>query len=146
MRNQYIVADLRRQIVGMYIQCHPNPLHFTRMDKLANIIGARIGAYRKARGLTQEDLAGLSARSVFTISQIERGVNAPNLATLIDLAQALECGLDELVFGRSGTDQTKKTKEHVNLEARLVADIAAMDLKTLKATRSAISAIFEAQS
>ncbi|WP_420429548.1 helix-turn-helix domain-containing protein [Kordiimonas sp.] len=116
------------------------------MDKLANIIGARIGAYRKARGLTQEDLAGLSARSVFTISQVERGVNAPNLATLIDLAQALECGLDELVFGRSTTDQTKKTKEHVNLEARLVADIVAMDLKTLKATRSAINAIFEAQS
>ena len=115
------------------------------MDKLANIVGVRISAYRRAKGLSQEDLADLAGRSVFTISQLERGVNAPNLATLIDLARALECGIDELVFDHNSTAAPKKTREHVKIEAQLVADIAAMDIKTLKATRSAVKAIFEAQ-
>ena len=108
-------------------------------------IGQRIRAQRKARRWSQEELAGRSGRSVFTLSQIERGVNLPNLATLIDLVAALECSLDDIVrrTGRAGCPP--KSREHLQIESQVLADITSMDLKTLRAVQNAIKAIFEAQ-
>jgi transcriptional regulator with XRE-family HTH domain len=52
-------------------------------------VGARIGAIRRRRGLTQKELAGRIGRSVNTLSALERGLAKPGFDTLLSLASAL---------------------------------------------------------
>lgn len=59
-------------------------------------IGARIAALRKARGMTQDQLACRMEVSIPYLSGIERGKENPTLNTLINLAQALNLELSEL--------------------------------------------------
>ncbi len=61
--------------------------------------GAMVRRYRLARGLTQEEVAGLAGAglSVDTVSAIERGRSRPYRATLESLLQALALTADERV-------------------------------------------------
>lgn len=52
-------------------------------------VGARIGAIRKRRGLTQKELAKGIGRSVNTLSALERGLSKPSFDTLLSLSSAL---------------------------------------------------------
>lgn len=45
-------------------------------------IGAKIADARKSRNLTQQELADLAGLPQVTIARIERGTNAPSVATL----------------------------------------------------------------
>lgn len=68
---------------------------------LQKLLGRRIAHLRRAKGLSQEDLAATSRYSVEFISLIERGVNAPSLAGLEKIAKALKVQVQELFnFGR----------------------------------------------
>lgn len=53
-------------------------------------LGQRIAALRKARKLTQEQLAEALGCSVEFISLVERGVNAPSVAGLEKFAKVLK--------------------------------------------------------
>lgn len=64
-------------------------------------IGQRIKQVRRARGMTQEQLAEDLLVSVGYVSQIERGVTKINLDTLAAMATHLDCDLAELVTGVS---------------------------------------------
>lgn len=59
-------------------------------------LGQRIAALRKARKLTQEQLAESLACSVEFISLVERGVNAPSVAGLEKFAKILKVEVKEL--------------------------------------------------
>ena len=59
-------------------------------------LGRRIAALRRARKLTQEQLAEAVGRSVDFISLVERGVNAPSVAGLADFARVLRVEVREL--------------------------------------------------
>jgi transcriptional regulator with XRE-family HTH domain len=59
-------------------------------------LGRRIAQLRKARKLTQEQLAEAVGRSVEFISLVERGVNAPSVAGLADFAKALRVEVRDL--------------------------------------------------
>lgn len=59
-------------------------------------LGLRIAALRKARKLTQEQLAEALAYSVEFISLVERGVNAPSVAGLEKFAKILKVEAKEL--------------------------------------------------
>ena len=60
-------------------------------------VGARIGRWRRRRGLSQVALAGLVGRSESWLSQVERGVRrVDSLVVLRDLARVLRVDLDEL--------------------------------------------------
>jgi transcriptional regulator with XRE-family HTH domain len=60
-------------------------------------IGKQIRLFRKGKGLKQGDLAGMIDKTPDCISQIERGVHYPTLATLDKICDAL--GVDyKLVF------------------------------------------------
>lgn len=61
------------------------------------VIGLRVREIRKARGLTQEQLAELLDRSVEAVSLLERGQVLPNFETLERLAERLDIALRELV-------------------------------------------------
>ena len=59
-------------------------------------LGLRIASIRKARKLTQEQLAELVGCSVEFISLVERGVNAPSVAGLEKFAKILKVEVREL--------------------------------------------------
>lgn len=60
-------------------------------------IGARIKAARERAGMTQEDLAAELEMSPTHISVLERGVKAPKLETLVNIANALHVSSDMLL-------------------------------------------------
>jgi transcriptional regulator with XRE-family HTH domain len=59
-------------------------------------LGLRIAGLRKARKLTQEQLAEALGCSVEFISLVERGVNAPSVAGLESFAKVLKVDVKEL--------------------------------------------------
>lgn len=63
-------------------------------------VGARIAAARRARGMTQEDLALTAQVSYGTIKGLERGARMPSEDTLDAIAAAL--GRDPAVFAAAG--------------------------------------------
>lgn len=65
------------------------------MDKL---IGSRISQARKAKQLTQENLAEFSGMSVSAISRIETGKNSTSLKTLCKFCDILDVGLDYFLY------------------------------------------------
>ncbi len=71
-------------------------------------IGAKIKELRVAKGLTQEELADRSELSKGFISQLERDLTSPSIATLADILQCLgvsvadffaEDTVEQVVFG-----------------------------------------------
>ncbi|MCU0771476.1 MAG: helix-turn-helix domain-containing protein [Verrucomicrobia bacterium] len=59
-------------------------------------LGQRIASLRKARKLTQEQMAEALCCSVEFISLVERGVNAPSVAGLEKFAKVLKVEVKEL--------------------------------------------------
>jgi len=60
-------------------------------------IGIRIRRFRKARGLTQQALAELSDQEPSNISHIERGTTKLSLPTIVNIANALEITVDDIL-------------------------------------------------
>lgn len=73
-------------------------------------IGAKLKELRVCKGLTQEELADRSELSKGFISQIERDLTSPSIATLMDILQCLgttigeffnEAPEEQIVFGKA---------------------------------------------
>lgn len=75
---------------------------------IAKQIGLKIREFRRARGMTQAQLAESSMRTVDGISQIERGVNTPSLETLIAICSSLRVDLSDLIELDNGSDDPSK--------------------------------------
>jgi transcriptional regulator with XRE-family HTH domain len=54
------------------------------------IVGANIRRLRKAKGLTQEDLAHEAGMAMRYVAGVERGEENPSLRFLVKIAEALE--------------------------------------------------------
>jgi len=66
------------------------------------LLGKRIAELRRAKGLSQEQLAAKSRYSTEFISLVERGMNAPSVAGLTRIAKALRVEIKYLFdFGGS---------------------------------------------
>jgi transcriptional regulator with XRE-family HTH domain len=68
------------------------------------IFGDHLRELRSARGLTQVDLAERCGSPQARISELERGVRTPSLATILRLALALECEPTDLLAVFKGKD------------------------------------------
>lgn len=66
-------------------------------EKLKNIVGSNIAAYRKRAGMTQAELAQKLNYTDKAVSKWERGESTPDLLTLIQLAELYGISMDELV-------------------------------------------------
>ena len=72
-------------------------------------IGNRLKELRVLKGLTQEELADRAELSKGFISQVERDLTSPSIATLTDILQCLGTSLSEFFvrrtkIGRRGVD------------------------------------------
>lgn len=93
-------------------------------------IGQRIRKYRKAHGLSQEQLAEQVGISVTHMSHIETGNTKLSLPVLVDLAKVLEVQTDDLL----SEEQRERTSSYgelwelldscSELQVRVVVDIA----------------------
>jgi len=63
----------------------------------AKLIGKRIQAVRKERGLTQEQLSQMVNLSTNYLSNVETGFKTPKLETLIDIINALQCDANTIL-------------------------------------------------
>lgn len=68
----------------------------TRHYKYYIQIGLNILHYRKERGLTQSELAEMTAYSRNQIQRVETAYSAPSVAILLDIAKALDISINKL--------------------------------------------------
>ncbi len=62
-------------------------------------IGSRVKAERKRLGLTQEQLSEMINVTPHYIYEIERGMKAMSMETLINLSETMELSTDYILFG-----------------------------------------------
>ena len=91
------------------------------------IIGNRIREYRKSKNWTQAKLAEKSNVEPSNISHIERAATKVSLPTLINIANALEVTLDDLVY----SNLVKISHVSVGIIDELISDCSADELKAL---------------
>jgi Predicted transcriptional regulators len=73
------------------------------------MIGERLRNLRKAKGMTQEQVAAYLNAAKSTVSQYENNVNEPDLQTLVKLADLFGVSVDHL-FGRDEPADKKDEK------------------------------------
>jgi transcriptional regulator with XRE-family HTH domain len=114
--NPYIITEYKQKYRLCAVQGGQNPENTPSMD-LKRRIAIRLKTSRKARQLTQEDLAGLIGRSVDAISNVERAKGLPSLDTLEAIAVKLEIPIAE--FFENPRGRTKLTARRFEALARL---------------------------
>ncbi len=75
-------------------------------------IGAKINQLRKKNGLTQEELADRCELSKGFISQVERSLTSPSIATLVDILESLGTNLQDF-FNERTQEKIVFTKQDV---------------------------------
>lgn len=81
------------------------------MNTLQQRLGLRIALLRRRAGLSQEELAERTAYSVDFIGLVERGVNAPTVSRLKDIADALSVEVWHLFCPEMMLPKTASTKK-----------------------------------
>ena len=62
-------------------------------------IGSKIRERRKSMGITQEQVADFLGINPSHVSNVENGRANPSLTALINIANILECSIDQFVYG-----------------------------------------------
>jgi transcriptional regulator with XRE-family HTH domain len=99
-------------------------------NKLAQRVGAVVSSKRKAKGLSQEALAGDIDVSPITLSNIERGENAPTLAVFLRLVKALGIDATELAEAEASVRRVSGERQQLELEGQELMQSA--DLRDLR--------------
>ncbi|MFM0230349.1 helix-turn-helix domain-containing protein [Paraburkholderia sediminicola] len=73
------------------------PANYTQDAQLAVRVGESIAELRRAKGLTQAQLAEMIDLEQEAVSRWERGTRVPTLLRLQQLSDALECSVDQLL-------------------------------------------------
>ena len=79
-------------------------------------LGLNIRAMRKKKGMTQAELAEAAHISISFIGHIERGTRVLSVETLVGIACALRCSLDDLVDLPGLERLDKRERMRSNLE------------------------------
>lgn len=90
-------------------------------------LGIRIRTKREESGMSQAELAGKAQLSTQHISNVENARSRIGLEKLVDIANILDCSLDELICG-----SIKKGRSVYNSEiAELIEDFSDTELRVL---------------
>ena len=87
-------------------------------------IGSRIKAHRKNLGISQEKLSEMIFVSPHYIYEIERGMKAMSLETLINLSIAMKLSTDYILFGEQVSENASLSEQldELNNEQRIRAE------------------------
>jgi transcriptional regulator with XRE-family HTH domain len=120
------------------------PLAMPREKKQDQNFGPRLATLRKARGLTQVQLAALAGTTQRAISYYENDDGIPPAAALIDLAKALKVSSDELLgLGRPKTERVEDDAETRRLWKRfqMVAHLPEKDQRAVIRLINSLAAV-----
>ncbi|MGN0377726.1 MAG: helix-turn-helix domain-containing protein [Suilimivivens sp.] len=90
-------------------------------------LGGRIRAKREEKGMSQAELAGKAQLSTQHISNVENARSKVGLEKLVDIANILNCSLDELVCGSLRRGRTVYNSEI----AEIIEDFSDTELRVL---------------
>ncbi len=102
-------------------------------------IGQRIRKIRKSRNISQERLAEQVGISVTHMSHIETGNTKLSLQVLVDLANALEVGTDDLLYPQVSKDRNISMEEI----AQLLSGCTTVQLKVIEDVIKAMKIAFD---
>ena len=102
--------------------------------KTKKAFGAFIQKHRKAKGLTQQDLAEALGISVKSVCFFENGTTFPSQENIFKLAEILDMSLDEFVFGETIFDHNICIPEINEMLSALSEKEQGMAIKMLKST------------
>lgn len=93
-------------------------------------IGSRIKAERKRLGITQERLSEMINVTPHYIYEIERGMKAMSMETLINLSETMELSTDYILFGnqRRNLGEMYRMLDEMSDERRLRAEMVIVQL------------------
>ena len=94
-------------------------------DDLHVVVGRKIAKYRKAAGLTQQQLGEKLSVALETISRMERGANTPSIKTLGRLGRALGIPAHEFLMPDGGATAKDTAIDELvtTLKIRKIAEI-----------------------
>lgn len=98
----------------------------TYPDDLGKRLGRAIAKKRKAKALTQDDLAGMVEVDAETISRFERGTVLPSLQRLLVIADALGVGVGELL-----SEASPLVNDRAHSLAAAMAELSEQDQRLL---------------
>ncbi|MGE7021335.1 helix-turn-helix domain-containing protein [Solibacillus cecembensis] len=100
------------------------------MDSIVKVVGERIRAFRKKRGLSQEELAHRASLHNTYIGQLERGEKNATIESLFKITNALGITLEELF---SNTQSGLKTNSYEMTQIiALLEDKSVKDQRTIQ--------------
>ena len=83
-------------------------------------LGQKIAELRKAKNMTQLELANKLNITDKAVSKWERDISCPDINTFPKLAEVLEVSVDELLQANSLKDETNKKEDIVDLVLKAV--------------------------
>lgn len=97
-------------------------------------IGIRIRRIRKECGYTQQVLAELSHQEPSNISHIERGATKLSLPTIVNIANALDVTVDELLCDSISSS----TQPYIKIANNILEDCSHSELRIITDTMIAL--------
>ncbi|MFB5269362.1 helix-turn-helix domain-containing protein [Paenibacillus enshidis] len=104
------------------------------MTTLRNSVGERIRAIRKARGLTQQQLAELSGLDDAYIGSLERGERNFSIDTLEKIISALNIPLSQLMYSDNEVNNPEALKREAIDE--FIGIVSTMNEKQVNSLRN----------
>ena len=101
-------------------------------------IGQRIRKIRKAQGFSQEALAEQAGISVTHMSHIETGNTKLSLPVLVDLAEILDVGTDDLLYDGIFAERNSTIDEIVQILNTCTAQQLKIIKNILKTTKTSL--------
>jgi len=84
-------------------------------------LGERFRAARKARHMTQQEVADVVGVSLSYVGHMERGIKHCTLDTLVEMSYALDVSVEHLLFGKSILDSRRKIAlDHLEAAVRVL--------------------------
>lgn len=126
-------VDIPRKLLETYIRQAGEEMARRQTD-----VGARIREARDAKGWKQKQLAAAVHVEPVTVSRWETGANAPDLATLELIANALNCTITQLVATQQPAPEDVSPDRLATLEAQvgeLQVQVAALAAAVTEALR-----------
>lgn len=105
------------------------------------VIGKRIKEVRSLRGWTQAKLAEKSDVEPSYLSHIERAVTKLSLPTLVNIENALEVSLDELLY----TNLNKSSHVSIDMIDKLISDCTPDEISAMAEVIKTIKSVLRKQ-
>ncbi|WDQ33627.1 helix-turn-helix transcriptional regulator [Paenibacillus marchantiae] len=115
------------------------------MTKLRNSVGERIRAIRKAKGLTQQQLAELSGLDDAYIGSVERGERNFSIDTLEKIVGGLDISFSDLLLIYNDEDQQQDTvRRDATVEyISILSELDSEQIKTLRKILDTLKGAFD---